>query len=118
MLPARRDPDGRSTPRPRGLVARVITAMNPRTQKAESDAFNALTDEDVRNSLKMQGSRNIQPDDIICKDHPIKNFVLSNRTDQWDVLYIRGHCEKGTDVVQSSNHASTTRAVMVGKVRY
>ena len=81
------------------------------TNKLADDLSNMLFDkglqdqaEVVKPSIILPGWGKIQPDRIVCADSPTLSNVLLSLTAN-DTLYIRGHCESGSSVLQSSDHS-------------
>lgn len=54
--------------------------------------------------------RNVSAVDVFCADSPVKRNHLQALSNANDVLYIRGHCSKGSSSVESSDHSSTVGA--------
>jgi len=74
---------------------------NPEVLKKAKQTYDKAA-ENVRNATRPSWKK-IDPQNVVCRNSPLLAAALQKLTAVDDTLYIRGHCEAGGEILQSSD---------------
>jgi hypothetical protein len=78
-----------------------ILTPDPEVLKRAKQTYDKAT-ENVRLATRPSWNK-IDPQDVVCRNSPLLTAALQKLQAADDSLYIRGHCESGGDILQSSD---------------